>query len=101
MSKITRLAEGQQCQVNIPGVCNYNTETVVAAHLRLLPYSGAGMKPPDFPWTCWACSACHNVLDGRAPRPPGMTREHAIGLHALACLKTWHEINLMGLVEVG
>lgn len=100
MSKITRLAEGKPCKVGLP-CCNHRTDTTVAAHLRVLPYCGTGMKPPDFPWTAWACSACHDVLDGRAKRPDGWTRESVIAAHMLGCLRTWDEINKMGLVEVG
>ena len=35
------------------------------AHYRLSPYSGAGMKPDDLAWGAWACSHCHDLVDGR------------------------------------
>jgi hypothetical protein len=38
MSKITESAENEMCLVRIPGVCNFNTETTVCAHLN-----GGGM----------------------------------------------------------
>ena len=48
MSKITESARGQQCQVNIPGVCSGNPETVVWAHANGLQFgNGIGMKSPD------------------------------------------------------
>ena len=48
MSKITESARGQQCQVNIPGVCSGNPETVVWAHANGLQFGkGIGMKSPD------------------------------------------------------
>lgn len=50
----------------VPTYCNRDTETTVAAHVRIIGISGMGMKAPDF-FTAWACSGCHDVLDGRTP----------------------------------
>lgn len=59
-------AKGRECQVRIPGVCNGNSETVVLAHLNNKRLFGCGMggKVPDI-FGAWACSACHDVVDGR------------------------------------
>ena len=35
MSAIRKAAKGEQCTLNITGVCNYNPETVVLAHYRM------------------------------------------------------------------
>ena len=50
--------------VRLIGVCNFNAETTILAHIRRGSVAGVGAKPPD---TCavWACSACHDVIDGR------------------------------------
>ncbi|AFC85896.1 Protein of unknown function (DUF1364) [Frateuria aurantia DSM 6220] len=64
MTKARKLAKGQPCMIRIPGICNGNPETTVLAHYRLAGYSGTGMKPPD-EMGAWACSACHDVVDGR------------------------------------
>jgi hypothetical protein len=66
MSKIRKSAKGEQCQVRIPGVCNFNPETVVLAHLNSGSISGRGMglKSPDYLAT-YACSNCHDLYDGR------------------------------------
>ena len=61
MSKYTKSAKGQQCQVRIPGICNHNTETVVFAHLG---GGGMGAKMPDI-HGAYACSSCHDEIDGR------------------------------------
>lgn len=63
MSKLRKAAKGQMCTVNIVGVCNYNPETTVLAHLK---YEGGcmGGKPHDIAG-CWACSDCHDAIDGR------------------------------------
>lgn len=61
------LARGQECMVRLVGICNFNAETTVLAHIRRGGVAGAGQKPPD---TCgvWACSACHDEIDARANR---------------------------------
>ena len=66
-------ARGQPCTFCIVGVCNGNPETTVLCHDRrgLL---GKGMKPDDYN-AAFGCSACHDVLDGRCPKPAGWIRE--------------------------
>ncbi len=64
MSALTKLARGRDCQVRLPGICNFNPETTVAAHYRLAGTCGVGMKPPDL-LAAWACSACHDHIDAR------------------------------------
>ena len=61
MSKITKSAKNEECQVRIPNVCNRNRETVVFAHLN---GGGMGMKNNDLEGA-YCCSSCHDVLDGR------------------------------------
>ena len=64
MSKITEFAEGKDCTVRIPGICNHNPETSVWAHLNSIRWgAGRGIKAKD---VCGliACSACHTVIDG-------------------------------------
>ena len=65
MSKITQSAKGEECQVRLPGVCNFNPQTTVWAHANgLAAGKGIGKKSPDALGT-YACSACHDVIDGR------------------------------------
>jgi len=61
VSKYTRAAKGQDCQVRIPGVCNFNPETTVFAHLG---GGGMGYKKRDI-FGAFACSACHDAVDKR------------------------------------
>lgn len=65
MSKIRESARGQDCLVRLPGVCSFNRETVIAAHIRISGLCGIGIKPSDL-LTVRACSNCHDVMDGRA-----------------------------------
>ena len=64
MSKLTKEARGRECQVRIPGVCNFNPETTVLAHYRLAGTCGTAIKPDDTQ-AAWACSACHDEVDHR------------------------------------
>jgi hypothetical protein len=60
---IRKAARGQDCTVNITGVCNYNPETVIFAHYPN-ESKGMGIKASDI---CggFSCSNCHDALDGR------------------------------------
>lgn len=80
-----RSAEGQMCQVRIPGTCNGNPETTVLAHF--LMNTGGGMKPNDSQGA-YACSACHDVVDERVPIPAGYTRNDIRLMHAEGCFRT-------------
>lgn len=62
MSKIRKAARGQDCQVRIPGVCNFNPETTVLAHRPGGPFGG---KNPDYQGA-FCCSSCHDVVDRRS-----------------------------------
>jgi hypothetical protein len=64
-TKLTRAARGRECQVRVPGVCNGNPETTVLAHFRMSgTRCGVGLKPNDLQGA-WACSSCHDAIDGR------------------------------------
>lgn len=65
MSKLRKSAQGQQCLIRIPGVCNGNPETTVLAHIRRGGLGGMGMKPPDVCGVL-ACSDCHDAIDRRS-----------------------------------
>ncbi|WP_339450364.1 nuclease domain-containing protein [Pseudomonas sp. EA_5y_Pfl2_R50] len=62
--KLRNSAQGQDCTVCMPGTCNHNPETTVLAHLPC-GQKGMGMKGFDTV-AVYACSACHDVIDGRA-----------------------------------
>lgn len=76
MTPIRKAARGEACTLQILGVCNGQVETVVLCHSNsLADGKGMGLKAPDTA-ACFGCSSCHDVLDGRALRPAGMTAEH-------------------------
>lgn len=69
-TKIRQAARGQDCTLRVPGVCNFDPETVVLAHAPCAD-KGMGYKSPDW-WAAFACSACHAWIDRRVttPYPP-------------------------------
>jgi hypothetical protein len=60
VSKIRESANGKECQIRIPGVCNFNPETTVLAHLNRVGWG----KCSDI-HAAYACSDCHDAVDGR------------------------------------
>lgn len=61
--KLTNAAKGQECTLQIEGVCMGGTETTVACHSPLWEDRN-GTKAPDFA-IAFGCMACHDVLDRR------------------------------------
>lgn len=59
-----RAAREQSCTLRLP-CCNADPATTVLAHIRRFGWAGTAQKPPDF-LAVFACSACHDALDGRA-----------------------------------
>jgi len=85
-TKLTKAANGRDCQVRLPG-CPNNTETTVLAHYRLAGTCGMGIKPNNLQGA-WADDYCHGVCDGRIKAPEGMTREDIRLAHAEGVMRT-------------
>ena len=78
MSRITESAEGEQCQVRLPGICSFDRHQTVWAHANgHAAGKGLGIKSPDALGT-YACFHCHMIIDGQLPLPQGMTREEML-----------------------
>jgi len=94
---IRRAARGQECTLRL-AVCNFDPDTTVLCHSNFLADGkGMGLKAPDTA-AAFGCSACHDVLDGRRPRPADLS---LAGLEAAfrAAVGTTHEIlRSMGLL---
>jgi hypothetical protein len=76
---LRKLARDQPCMVRIPGICNFDPTTTVLAHIRRGGVGGMGIKPPDL-CGVWACSSCHDVIDGRrvSEVPDGELEEYIL-----------------------
>jgi predicted CxxxxCH...CXXCH cytochrome family protein len=62
MSKLRKSANGQNCEIRLPDICNGDSATVVLCHFRLSGFSGTGYKSPD--WLgAFGCSSCHVAVD--------------------------------------
>ena len=97
MSKIRKSARGQQCQIRLAGICNYNSETVVLAHYRMAGTCGMGMKPSDIQ-AAYACSQCHSAVDGRLKTD--LSRDELQTAFAEGVMRTQQILIKQGLVKV-
>lgn len=93
-SKIRKSAQGKECLVRLPGICNHDPETTVAAHIRIAGTCGMGLKPSDL-LTVRACHACHDEIDGRTQLLPA--DEVRLYVHEAHC-RTLVEYEKEGLI---
>lgn len=80
--KLRESARGMPCFINIPNVCNQNPETTVLCHLN---GGGMGTKKSDV-FAAFGCSACHDVIDGRASH--GLSPHYVKEVHKDAVFRT-------------
>lgn len=64
MSKIRKSAKGRECTIRLPGICNFDPDKTVFAHIGRK--RGTSIKCNDL-HGIYACSDCHDVIDGRRP----------------------------------
>jgi Protein of unknown function (DUF1364) len=94
---IRKSARGEECTIRLPGICDGGGETTVLCHSnKLVDGKGMGIKASDLR-AAYGCASCHAVLDGRAPRPPGLTLEMVD--HHFECGIEWTQrlVRLKGL----
>ena len=65
LTKIQRSAKGQECTLQIAGVCNYDSETTVLCHVGFKDGSAKRHRPGERN-AVYGCSACHDAIDGRS-----------------------------------
>lgn len=82
MSKLRESAKGQECLVRVPGVCNFNQETTILAHIN---GAGVGIKNHDL-FGSHCCFACHTWLDGGYSKDH--TRDYRDLLHLQGMMRT-------------
>lgn len=91
--KILQSARYQECTLRIPGTCNFDPETTVAAHIRTGP-KGLGQKVDDYS-IAYACSDCHRWLDeGRG----SVEARYAASLRGLG--ETLKILVMRGLIKI-
>ena len=93
---IRESAKGEQCTLNIAGVCNYDTQTVVLCHFPSEEH-GIGHKSPD--WCAgYGCFACHNAIDGRTKA--GLTDEERQYYMRRSMVRTWARLIEKGIIFI-
>ncbi len=95
MSKIRKAARGQECQVRIPGICNFNPETTVLAHR---PGGPMGGKTPDYQGA-FCCLSCHDIIDLRVKAPDHSRLSIDLYFYE-GVFRTQEILREMGLIEV-
>lgn len=86
-------AKGEDCTLQVAGVCQNDTATVVLAHLDT---EGKGMayKSPDYAGA-FACSACHAAIDQHL-----IPEEDRQFYMLRGMLRTWARWIDMGLISI-
>ena len=87
MTPARKAAQGKDCMIRAPGVCNGDPATVVLCHYRIGGYDGMGLKPDDS-IAAWGCSACHALVDSRTERPDDVTYAEVRLMHAEGVMRT-------------
>lgn len=67
---IREAARGEECTLQIFGICIGGTETTVLAHLHDSASFGMGQKADDSS-AVFACLGCHDEIDGRTRKTNG------------------------------
>ena len=93
--KLRKAAQGRECMVRLPGICNHNPETTVLAHVRLAGVSGMGIKADDL-LGAWCCSACHDAIDRRSNMD--LDRDYVRLAHLEGMVRTIAKLKPEGLV---
>ena len=94
-NKLTRSARNEDCLVRIPGICNFNNETTVLAHLGgefKLGYKAMDMHG------AYCCSDCHDAIDGRA-KTPQYSHDQIRQMHLEGVIRTQMRMCALGLID--
>ena len=91
-------SKGATCKLMIPGVCSYDSSTVVPVHIRDR-HTGRGQKASDLS-VVDGCHDCHAVFDRRRKMPHGeYISEYEWWFYALRALQDTlearHELGLL------
>lgn len=98
MSKVTKSANQEYCTVRLPGVCSHDPATTVFAHIAGVRLGhGVGIKTK---LGAYACNKCHDVADGRTPRPQWLSAEDVKLAHLEGMAETLLKLEEKGLVKL-
>lgn len=98
MSNITKSAQGENCTMNLMGVCSFNPDTVVWAHSNKGVHGkGLGLKAKDENGA-YACYQCHMTYDRQFKRPKNLSLEDVEEAFTIAMLKSQQILKEKGLI---
>lgn len=97
MSKITDSAKQQDCTIRLPG-CNFDKETTVFAHLAGIRFGHGWAIKTKF--GAFACSYCHDVVDGRIAKPEGISHNDVKLAHHEGVIETLLRLEEKGLIKL-
>ncbi|WP_300752196.1 nuclease domain-containing protein [Janthinobacterium sp.] len=96
---IRAAARDQDCTLRLASVCNFDPATTVLCHSNFLADGkGMGLKAPDTA-AAFGCSACHDVLDGRRPRPAELSLAELDATFYAAVRRTHEILRRLGLLN--
>ena len=92
-------ARGKPCAVRLPGVCSFDPETTVYAHISGVRFGhGTGIKTR---FGAYCCHACHEVVDNRVETPEGLTQTEVRLFFYEGVFDTLNQLLGMGLLKYG
>ena len=99
VNKIRQAARGEECTLRIARICNYDPETTVLAHLP--DESKGGNRKSDDISACFACSACHDIIDGRDNKKwKNYTTAEIERYMRRAMVRTWRRLIEKGVIKL-
>ena len=96
---LRKLAKGQKCTLQIPGICRNNPETTVLAHL---PNESHGMaRKSDDLSACFADYECHLAIDGGSRMIDHLEPGDLEWYMRRAMIRTWRIAIDAGVIKFG
>lgn len=92
---LRRAAAGQRCTLNLPGICCYDAETVVLAHIHDEQF-GKSQKADDTSGfhACWKCHAAYDL------HKHGLAEEAILRLVLRAYQRTIRRLVIMEAIKI-
>ena len=96
--KIRNSAEMEECTLRIITVCNFDARTTIFAHFPDESH-GIGRKSDDL---CggYACSTCHDAIDGRDAKAWATVLEDREWYMRRAMVRTWRRMVETGIIKI-
>ncbi|WP_043530442.1 nuclease domain-containing protein [Litchfieldella xinjiangensis] len=91
-------ARAERCTLEILGVCSHREETTVLAHLPDESH-GISRKSDDIS-AVFACSNCHNVIDGDSRGWPADEYRQREWYFRRAQTRTWRRLLELGVISI-